>query len=54
VDDFDAAVKRARALRAKVLLEPRVIPAPGHRELWLCPARGGRAQRSDGESAGES
>ena len=35
VDDFDAAVKRARALKAKVLLEPHVNPAPGHREIWL-------------------
>jgi catechol 2,3-dioxygenase-like lactoylglutathione lyase family enzyme len=35
VDDFDAAVKRARALRAKVLLKPFVNPAPGHREIWL-------------------
>ena len=35
VDDFDAAVKRARALKAKVLLKPHFNPAPGHRELWL-------------------
>jgi catechol 2,3-dioxygenase-like lactoylglutathione lyase family enzyme len=35
VDDFDAAVKRARALRAKVLRKPHVNPAPAHRELWL-------------------
>ncbi len=35
VDDFDAAVKRVRALRAKVVLEPHVNPAPAHRELWL-------------------
>ena len=33
VDDFDAAVKRARALRATVLLKPHVNPAPGHREI---------------------
>jgi catechol 2,3-dioxygenase-like lactoylglutathione lyase family enzyme len=35
VDDFDAAVKRVRALRAKVLLKPHVNPAPGHREVWI-------------------
>jgi catechol 2,3-dioxygenase-like lactoylglutathione lyase family enzyme len=35
VDDFDAAVKRARALKAKVLLKPHVNPAPGHREIWI-------------------
>jgi catechol 2,3-dioxygenase-like lactoylglutathione lyase family enzyme len=35
VDDFDAAVKRVRALRAKVLLKPFVNPAPGHREIWI-------------------
>ena len=35
VDDFDAAVERAGALKAKVLREPLVNPAPGHREIWL-------------------
>jgi catechol 2,3-dioxygenase-like lactoylglutathione lyase family enzyme len=35
LDDFDAAVGRARALRAEVLEEPHVNPAPGHREMWL-------------------
>jgi catechol 2,3-dioxygenase-like lactoylglutathione lyase family enzyme len=35
VDDFDAAVGRARALRAEVVLEPHVNPAPNHREVWL-------------------
>jgi catechol 2,3-dioxygenase-like lactoylglutathione lyase family enzyme len=35
VDDFDAAVKRARILKAKVLLEPHVNPAPRHREIWV-------------------
>jgi catechol 2,3-dioxygenase-like lactoylglutathione lyase family enzyme len=35
VDDFDAAVHRARALRATVVLKPHVNPAPGHREIWL-------------------
>lgn len=35
VDDFDAAVERARALRAKIVEEPHVNPAPQHREMWL-------------------
>jgi catechol 2,3-dioxygenase-like lactoylglutathione lyase family enzyme len=35
VDDFDAALKRARALRATVLLKPHVNPRPGHREIWI-------------------
>ncbi len=35
VDDFDAAVRRARGLRAEVIEEPRVNPAPRHREMWL-------------------
>jgi catechol 2,3-dioxygenase-like lactoylglutathione lyase family enzyme len=35
VDDFDAAVERARRLRATVVEEPHVNPAPGHREMWL-------------------
>jgi catechol 2,3-dioxygenase-like lactoylglutathione lyase family enzyme len=35
VDDFDAAVKRAQKLRARVLEKPHVNPAPQHRELWL-------------------
>ncbi|EYF05627.1 VOC family protein [Chondromyces apiculatus] len=35
VDDFDAAVARARALRAEVLEEPHHNPAPDHREMWL-------------------
>ena len=35
VDDFDAAVKRAKALKAKVVRKPHVNPAPGHREIWL-------------------
>ena len=34
-DDFDGAVARARELRAEVVLEPHVNPAPGHREIWL-------------------
>ena len=35
VDDFDAAVGRARKLRATVLQEPHVNPNPRHREMWL-------------------
>jgi catechol 2,3-dioxygenase-like lactoylglutathione lyase family enzyme len=35
VDDFDAAVARARALRATIVEEPHVNPAPNHREVWL-------------------
>ncbi|WP_224363314.1 VOC family protein [Hyalangium versicolor] len=35
VDDFDAAVERARKLRATVVEEPHVNPAPQHREMWL-------------------
>ena len=35
VDDFDAAVARARKLNATVLEEPHVNPAPQHREMWL-------------------
>jgi catechol 2,3-dioxygenase-like lactoylglutathione lyase family enzyme len=35
LDDFDAAVARARALGAEIVEEPHVNPAPRHRELWL-------------------
>jgi catechol 2,3-dioxygenase-like lactoylglutathione lyase family enzyme len=35
VDDFDAAVERARALQAQVIEEPKVNPNAGHREMWL-------------------
>lgn len=35
VDDFDAAVDRARRLEARVIEEPHVNPAPQHREIWL-------------------
>jgi catechol 2,3-dioxygenase-like lactoylglutathione lyase family enzyme len=35
LDDFDAAVSRARGLGAKVVREPHVNPAPQHREIWL-------------------
>ena len=35
VEDFDAAVDRARELRAEVIQGPSVNPAPRHREIWL-------------------
>lgn len=35
VADFDAAVARARRLRAEIVQEPHVNPAPQHREMWL-------------------
>jgi len=35
VDDFDAAVDRARRLGARVILEPHINPAPQHREIWI-------------------
>jgi catechol 2,3-dioxygenase-like lactoylglutathione lyase family enzyme len=35
VDDFDAVVEQARALKAEIIEEPHVNPAPGHREMWL-------------------
>jgi catechol 2,3-dioxygenase-like lactoylglutathione lyase family enzyme len=35
LDDFDAAVKRARSMKARVVEEPHVNPGPQHREMWL-------------------
>ncbi len=35
VDDFDAVVARARALRTEIIEEPHVNPKPQHREMWL-------------------
>lgn len=35
LDDFDAAVSRARALKVEVIEEPHINPAPQHREMWL-------------------
>ncbi len=35
VDDFDAAVTRARGMGAEIVIEPHVNPAPRHREMWL-------------------
>jgi catechol 2,3-dioxygenase-like lactoylglutathione lyase family enzyme len=35
VDDFDAAVERARQLGAEIIEDARFNPAPRHREIWL-------------------
>ena len=35
VSDFDAVVKRARALKAQVIHEPQFNPNPRHMEIWL-------------------
>lgn len=35
VDDFDAAVERARQLEAPVVLDVHVNPNAGHREMWI-------------------
>jgi catechol 2,3-dioxygenase-like lactoylglutathione lyase family enzyme len=35
VDDLDAAVQRARSLKAEVVVDLHFNPAPRHRELWL-------------------
>jgi catechol 2,3-dioxygenase-like lactoylglutathione lyase family enzyme len=35
VDDFDAAVARARALKAPVILEVHRNPNAQHREMWI-------------------
>jgi hypothetical protein len=35
IGDFDAAVGRARALKAEIVEEPHFNPAPRHREMWL-------------------
>ena len=35
VDDFDAAVERARRLKAEIIEEPHFNAAPQHREIWL-------------------
>ncbi|HEX3757018.1 MAG TPA: VOC family protein [Rhizomicrobium sp.] len=34
-DDFDSVVERARHLRAQIIEEAHVNPAPQHREIWL-------------------
>jgi hypothetical protein len=35
VDDFDAAVERARRLGAQIVEDAHFNPAPRHREIWL-------------------
>jgi len=35
VDDFDAAVERARSLHAQVIEEPHLNPEAAHREMWI-------------------
>ncbi|HEY8075574.1 MAG TPA: VOC family protein [Labilithrix sp.] len=35
LDDFDAAVTRAKKMRATIVEEPHVNPGPQHREIWL-------------------
>ena len=35
IDDFGAAVERARALAAEILEGPQVNPNANHREIWL-------------------
>jgi hypothetical protein len=40
VDDFDAAVARARGLAAEIVTEPHVNEKPMHREMWLRDADG--------------
>ncbi len=40
VDDFDAVVRRARAMGAQIVADPHVNPAPQHREMWLRDADG--------------
>ena len=35
VSDFDAAVNRARSLRAEIIEEPHVNPNSGQKEMWI-------------------
>jgi catechol 2,3-dioxygenase-like lactoylglutathione lyase family enzyme len=35
VVDFDGVVDRARRLKAEIIEEPHINPAPQHREIWL-------------------
>jgi catechol 2,3-dioxygenase-like lactoylglutathione lyase family enzyme len=55
VGDFDAAIARARQLRAEIIEEPFINPAPQHREMWLRDPDGYvvAIASTDGEAAGE-
>ncbi len=55
VGDFDAAIARARQLRAEIIEEPFINPAPQHREMWLRDPDGYVVviASTDGEAAGE-
>jgi hypothetical protein len=35
VDDFDAAVERARSLHAEVIEEPHLNPNAAQQEMWI-------------------
>lgn len=54
VDDFDAAVSRARELEARVVLDVHVNPNAGHREMWIADPDGYTVviASPDGEAAG--
>lgn len=54
VDNFDAAVARARRLGTEIIEEPHFNPAPQHREIWLRDADGYVVALAspDGESGG--
>jgi catechol 2,3-dioxygenase-like lactoylglutathione lyase family enzyme len=56
VDDFDAAVARARELNARVLRDVHLNPNAGHRELWIADPDGYTVviASPDGEAAGLS
>ncbi|MEO5769156.1 MAG: VOC family protein [Polyangia bacterium] len=54
IDDFDAAVVRARDLGARVIRDVHVNPNPQHRELWIADPDGYTVviASPDGEAAG--
>jgi len=35
VNDFEAAVERARSLHAQIVQEPQINPRPQHKEIWI-------------------
>jgi hypothetical protein len=55
VDDFDAAVARARWLEARIILDVHVNPNAQHRELWIADPHGYTIviASPDGEASGE-